>query len=209
LPALIALLGVVGAIFLRGSGPEPRIPVPAVAAAQPLDEQHSLDEHWDDDDEYSEYTVDWSPLVESEPDGVAPPDDRPTDVLMPALVEIEAEPDDPPTEQMYLHVEHPLPAPADTWHGGPVETWQHVSDDLPAEPEPDLTPLDGAWRSSLDELVGASVDGQIGHAHNGFHTDQQSWFRPLEPPVTEDVQAEAQSGGRHSRPSRGRHSRED
>ncbi len=139
LPAFVALFGVVCAIFLRGFGPGP-------AAAQPYDEQHSLDEYWDDD-EYVEYTVERQPEIRE-------PEEQ--------------------TDRLYAHVEHPLPTPADSWHAGPVETWQH---------------------------------GQIGHARDGFHTDRQSLFQPLAPlPSAEE---DAQPAGRYSRPSRGRHSRED
>jgi EmrB/QacA subfamily drug resistance transporter len=206
LPAFVALFGVVCAIFLRGTepgdavtniGPPARVP----AAEHPYEEQHSLDEHWDDDDDYLEYTVERLPEIRAT--------DYPTD-LIPAIFDEGVEPDEP-TDRLYTHVEHPLPAPADSWHAGPVETWQHVTDELPpveeSAPEAEERPHDAAWRSILDDLVGASVDGQIGHARNGFHTDRQSYFQPLEPLL--GVEDDAQPSGRHSRPSRGRHSRED
>ncbi|MDZ7886029.1 MAG: MFS transporter [Mycobacterium sp.] len=204
LPAFIALVGVVGAIFLRGFATGPTAPsaVAPVPEVQPVDEQHSLDEHWDVEDDYVEYTVDWPRATR-----VADP---PTD-LIPAVSD---EPVEPPTDRLYEHVEHPLPAPADTWHPGPVETWQHVTDvvvpepepEPELEPEPEPRPHDAAWRSILDDLLAAPADDQIGHARNGFHTDQQGWFQPLEPPSAHE---QAESSGRHSRPSRGRHSRED
>ncbi len=63
------------------------------------------------------------------------------------------------TEPLYAHVEHPLPAPADTW--------QH------AEPEPEPEPeTDRAWRSILDDLLADRPVDQIAHPHNGFHADQ-------------------------------------
>lgn len=206
LPAFIALVGVVGAVFLRGFATGPSAPRAVVQAPElsPVDEQHSLDVDWDDQDEYIEYTVDWQRAIRAA--------DPPTD-LIPAVRD---EPADPPTDRLYEHVEHPLHATVDTWHPGPVETWQHVSDDVQsvAEPEPEPEPEpereerphEAAWRSILDDLLAAPTDGQIGHARNGFHTDQQGWFQPLEPPTAHD---QAESSGRHSRPSRGRHSRED
>lgn len=206
LPAFIALVGVVGAIFLRGFATGPTAPsaVAPVPEVQPVDEQHSLDEHWDDEDDYVEYTVDWSRAARAA--------DPPTD-LIPAVSD---EPVEPPTDRLYEHVEHPLHAPADTWHPGPVETWEHVTDEAePVQepepepepvPEPEELPHDAAWRSILDDLLTAPADDQIGHARNGFHTDQQGWFQPLDPP---SVHEQAESSGRHSRPSRGRHSRED
>ncbi|MCV7046270.1 MFS transporter [Mycobacterium frederiksbergense] len=208
LPAFIALVGVVGAIFLRGFATGPTAPsaVAPVPEVQPVDEQHSLDEHWDDEDDYVEYTVDWSRAARAA--------DPPTD-LIPAVSD---EPVEPPTDRLYEHVEHPLHAPADTWHPGPVETWEHVTDEAePVQepepepepvpvPEPEELPHDAAWRSILDDLLTAPADDQIGHARNGFHTDQQGWFQPLDPPSAHE---QAESSGRHSRPSRGRHSRED
>ena len=207
LPALIALVGVVGAIFLRGVGTGPSTPS---AVAQAPDEQHSLEADWDDHDDYVEYTVDWQQAIRAT--------DPPTD-LIPA---VGGEPVEPPTDRLYEHVEHPLPAPADTWHPGPVDTWQRVTDEVPAveepepvpEPEPEPVPVpvreelphDVPRRSILDDLLSAPADGPIGHARNGFHTDHQGWFQPLEPPSAHE---QAESPGRHSRPNRGRHSREE
>ena len=200
LPAFIALIGVVGAIFLRGFATGPTAEGEPAAEVRPIDEQHSLDEQWDDEDDYVEYTVDWQHPVR-----VADP---PTD-LIPALGD---EPAEPTTDRLFEHVEHPLPAPADTWHPGPVETWQHVIDDTESVHEPaqeavvEDRPHDAAWPSILDDVLAAPAGDQIGHARNGFHTDQQGWFQPLEPPSAHE---QPESSGRHSRPNRGRHSRED
>ncbi|MGK2866983.1 MAG: MFS transporter [Mycobacterium sp.] len=228
LPAFIALVGVVGAIFLRGSGPQAAAPTFGVPAAKPLDdphvidEQHSLDEQWDDDDEYIEYAVEWQPDI--------PAADEPTDLIPAVRAEIdEAAPEpihepidvpEPDTDRLYARVEHPLPAPADTWHAGPVKTWQHVTDDVPPieEPAPDPDPPAAVWR--IDDLVIAPADDAIEPARNGFHTDQQSWFQPLPAAVehsddanddsrSDDARTDMQPLGRHARPSRGRHSRDD
>ncbi|WP_395311935.1 MFS transporter [Mycobacterium sp. AMU20-3851] len=182
LPAFVALFGVAGAIFLRGFSTTP-VPVPAVVPAQaaPVDEQHSLDETWDEEDDYIEYTVDWQP--------VTPPADPPTDI-------VEVVTDDPITDRLYDHVEHPLHAPVEVWHPGPVETWSHPTEEPEHEPEP-------AWDSVLDGWPAPPEHP----ARNGFHSDQQGWLQPTEPPaaVTEDDLP----AGRHARPARGRHSRDD
>ncbi|MCF6387192.1 DHA2 family efflux MFS transporter permease subunit [Mycobacterium sp. MBM] len=211
LPAFVALIGVVGAIFLRGFATGPVATSAPVPEVRPLDEraadEHSLDEHWDDEDDYIEYTVNWQPTAH-----IADP---PTDLIP---VDEGEEPAEPPTDRLYEHVDHPLPAPADPWHPGPVETWQHVTDEVQpvtadevqpvaqSAPESAELPHDAVWRSLLDDVQPAPDAAQIGHAHNGFHTDQQGWFQPLEAPSAHE---QAESSGRHSRPSRGRHSRED
>ncbi len=193
LPAFVALFGVVAALFLRGSVGAPRLVTGLPAPRVPVPPQHSVDEHWHDEDDYVEYTVDWSPPH-------VPGADYPTD-LLPAVIEGPV-PDESLTEPLYARVEHPLHAPADTWNAGPVETWQHVD----PEPEPVWrSALDGPlgdpntlvhngfhiepeagpeppWRSALDGLFDDHSADQIGHAHNGFHTDRQSWFQPLPSP---------------------------
>ncbi|QNJ92033.1 MFS transporter [Mycolicibacterium fluoranthenivorans] len=193
LPAFVALFGVVAALFLRGSVGAPRLvtglPAPRLPAPPP---QHSVDEHWHDEDDYIEYTVDWA-----EPAARSTGADAPTD-LLPV---VDGMADESMTEPLYAHVEHPLPAPADTWHAGPVDTWQHVEPEPEPEPEPDR-----AWRSILDGLLEDRPVDQIAHPHNGFHADEGGWLQPLPP---SDDQAEAPSEGRHSRPSRGRHSRDE
>ncbi|GAS96677.1 drug-transport integral membrane protein [Mycolicibacterium canariasense] len=215
LPAFIALFGVVAALFLRGFGATtPRLVTGLPAPRLPAADQHSVDEHWQDDDDYIEYTVDWSPGHDS-PSLRSPGQDPPTD-LLPAVDA--TPPDESLTEPLYAHVEHPLHAPADTWHAGPVDTWQHLEPESEPEPEPEPEPRPvpdpprpmpdppRAWRSILDDLLAEPPGDHIGHAHNGFHTDQDGRFQPLQPPADQD---DEEPGGRHSRPSRGRHSRDD
>ncbi len=196
LPAFVALFGVAGAIFLRGfaTGSAPAAsPAPALSAVQ----EHSLDESWDEEDDYIEYTVDWQPGA---------PADPPTDIV-PAVADEPADaedPDAPTTDRLYVHVEHPLPAPAEVWHPGPVETWVHPIEE-PAEPagpetEPEPEP---AWRGMLDDWL-TPPEHPI---RSGFHRAAQGWLQPTEPPasVTEDELP----AGRHAHPTRGRHSRDD
>jgi EmrB/QacA subfamily drug resistance transporter len=192
LPAFVALFGVVAALFLRGFGDRParahhdvadgpddlesftvslrapfRAPIRSRVDTLPPD-------YFPDDDDYVEYTIDWD-----EPD---PPPRRPVPepaeaVAAPIQVSPAADAipaDDSDTEVLRAHVEHPLHAPADTWHGGPVETWHSLLDDEPApasQPAPE----------------------PIGFAHNGFHVDHEQHFQ-VPPPVPERA-------GRHSRVS--------
>ncbi len=192
LPAFVALLGVVAAVFLRGSA------TPARRAAAPARRVEEPD-WFHDDDEYLEYEVDHG----AHDHGTGGAGRRAATVV--------AEPaaDDGVTEPLHAHVEHPLPAPADEWHGGPVDSWEHlaVEDRRDAEvadrhdghgpaavpppgaaevtdvhPRVDEQPAAApAWRSILDDLLAAddvpSVPARepnpaaIGHAHNGFHVN--------------------------------------
>ncbi len=123
LPAFIALFGVVGAIFLRGDGqgaPEPDSPPPV---AVPVDEQHSLDEDWVDDDDYIEYEVDWD---------AAPyrTDDRPTDIVPAFLV------DESVTDQLGTwHDETDELAPVGQAERSEPAAWRHDPADLLTEPD--------------------------------------------------------------------------
>ena len=116
--------------------------------------------------------------------------------------------DESATAPIAAHVEHPLPAPADTWRGGRVETWHSLMDDGPVAPtandEPDPVPEpiaqhDGhaPWRSILDQLlddttrVSTSDAEPIEFARNGFHVEPEQDLRV--PP------APSPRRGRHSR----------
>jgi EmrB/QacA subfamily drug resistance transporter len=260
LPAFVALLGVVAAMFLRGFGDRPRSgpardarnvddgpdgldafhaalrshshtdrfvaaggrkhgrtherpaePPSRVAPLLPAD----VPDYFPDDDEYVEYTIDW--------DEPHPPPSRDVDFEDVVPEEVVAA-DESDTEPLPSHVEHPLHAPADTWHGGPVESWHSLLDDEvaedPVETEsshpPVATPVAeagpiappaaepngaGPWRSILDDLLadGHSAPRQapepIGFAHNGFHVDREERFQV--PPTT-------QRSGRHARGGDGR-----
>ena len=190
LPAFVALFGVVASLFLRGA------PDGAVRAAAPAgvragqdpapdldrdgDQDGNLDDFPDDDD-YVEYTVEWaSEYGEADGHGAWRPVERQPFVIPAELFAA----DDSITTPFAAPVEHPLPAPADTWHGGPTETWHSLVADDSAPPlspadrddEPDTVPElivvadvrrateplparedHAPWRSILDELLIDSV----------------------------------------------------
>ncbi|TPG36136.1 MFS transporter [Mycolicibacterium hodleri] len=205
LPAFVALFGVIAALFLKGTaGGSVAAPRRAIAARTDVEP-----DYFPDDDDYFEYTVDWSSRGEevervaewNEPARALP---RTFDV---AVHDVTAA-DDSATAPIVAHVEHPLPAPSDTWRGGRVETWHSLMDDGPvaptAEPEPEPEPEPIAqrnghapWRSMLDQLLDdtpratASDREPIGLAHNGFHVEAEQDLRV--PP------APSPRRGRHSR----------
>jgi EmrB/QacA subfamily drug resistance transporter len=216
LPAFVALLGVVAAMFLRGFGgirvsskAAPRVDVftgPARRGAN-VELAPDEDDYFPDDDEYVEFTVDWDdePVLRPKPQPEPKPEPVPDD--FPA--------DDSVTGPMQVHADHPLPAPADTWHGGPPESWHSLLED---EPEPQLDVLDAPlpeppaqepvaarngsqpWRSMLDEMLAdppvpspaEPAPEPIGFVHNGFHVNGEEQF-PAPSPTQE------RAAGRHSR----------
>jgi hypothetical protein len=159
-------------------------------------------DYFPDDDEYVEYTIDWDephpPPRQVVPDEVAVP------IPGPPATELVAA-DESETEPLRAHVEHPLHAPADTWHGGPVESWHSLLDDEVATDPVGANPIareaaapdGGPWRSILDDLLGdaplapQSAPEPIGFAHNGFHVEHEHHFEVPPPP--------ASRGGRHAR----------
>lgn len=213
LPALIALLGVVAALFLRGKDG-----AAALADVEPTVQQrddYRVDDYHDDhpddypdDDEYIEFLVDW----DGEPDDDEPRADRRADAETDAEITtvlavvrsdvadvVDAE---PATEPLQLHVDHPLHAPADSWHGGPVDSWRSLLEDEP-EPQLDAAPAGtnghDSWRSVLDDpALPAPVRPEpIGFAHNGFHVDGGRHL--AEPKPAPPAADQPKSGGRHSR----------
>jgi hypothetical protein len=89
---------------------------------------------FDDDDDYVEYTL-------SPPPAAA----RSRAASQPVRGQVH----EPRTEPLTVRIEHPRPAPAETWHSSPVESWRSLLDDTASEAEP------------------------IGFAHNGFHVDYE------------------------------------
>lgn len=218
LPAFVALFGVVAALFLRGFGGGSPVAHGPAAPVRVLDARRPLEpDYFPDDDDYVEYTIDWS-TGEQQPERdeyVHPP---PMHADLHARHVIAA--DESVTAPLAVHVEHPLPAPAETWHGGPVETWHSLMEDeyapLRHHDAPDPTPEspaipetlgspgplpapddDAPWRSILDELPDASMSApklgaeSIEFGHNGFHVEAERHLRT--PPPAHP------SGGRHSR----------
>ena len=149
LPAFVALFGVVAAMFLLGFGDPDRL-----VDDDDLDDadrnagyavEYGGDETFADDDDYVEYTVSWdepAPVTRAEPVRVEPV--------------VQAEPvvpaDDSVTAPMRSRADHVLHAPADVWHGDPVESWHSLLEDEPAPPAAE--PPREARRSILDELLG-------------------------------------------------------
>jgi hypothetical protein len=175
LPGFIALFGIAAALFMigfTGSGPgveqrsrtgagndiaghrgEPeaqtrrirvRPSASPVGQAEDFEGFEGFRDGFDDDDDYVEYTL---------PRMRADLPERSRDVRT-----ARGRVDDGTTEPLPVHAEPPRPAPADTWHTGPIES----------------------WRSLLDEDEPVPEDEPIGFAHNGFHVDDEQRFRPIE-----------------------------
>jgi EmrB/QacA subfamily drug resistance transporter len=156
LPAFVALLGVVAALFLRGSlgGPaaEPSRLVDARTYVEP--------DYFLDDDDYVEYTVDWSSEDEDEP---VPPVQRQADapargaiaadesVTVPLAVAVDDEPDTVP--QLIATAErYRSPEPIGFAHNG-----FHVEVEVPVPVPPPPSPRGG--RHSRDD---EQADGDAG-----------------------------------------------
>ncbi len=133
LPAFVALFGVIAALFLRGFGRDAAQPA---AAKEPADSARQREpDYFPDDDDYVEYAVEWS-AGEDDADWApqrAGPDrgGRPHDEVHARDLLANEE---SATAPIAAHVEHPLPAPAETWHGGAVETWQSLMTEKPPIP---------------------------------------------------------------------------
>jgi EmrB/QacA subfamily drug resistance transporter len=214
----------------RGYRRAPAVPTSRVAPLRPSGEP----DYFPDDDEYVEYTIDWDepdPPRKREVEEVAdlaPADPAPAySVPAEALPADEIAADDSDTEPLPTHVEHPLHAPAESWHAGPVESWHSLLDDEVADDpvevgdDPVDSNGDGPWRSILDDLladtppvpnppVPKSAPEPIGFAHNGFHVEHEQHYQELPPPVSERSGRHARGGdddsgthGRHSMPFRG------
>jgi hypothetical protein len=141
--------------------------------------------------------------------------------------------DDSVTEPMRSRAGHLLHAPAETWHGDPVESWHSLLEDEPEEPAsepPAPEPPREERRSILDELLSdirpvkprVEKAEPIGFAHNGFHVDEEERFQPLPPPAPKETKrSRHERSARHYRPenepekrpfwfeANGRHSRDD
>jgi EmrB/QacA subfamily drug resistance transporter len=99
------------------------------------------------------------------------------------------------TEPLPVHVTPPLHAPAEAWHGGPAESWQHW---VPEE-EPPVEGRNGhaPRQQMLDEWFGGGATlrveetDPIGFAHNGFRGKELRRAQVPPPPSSR--------GGRHSR----------
>jgi hypothetical protein len=185
---------------------------------------YDVDYFMDDDDDYVEYTVDWNPPAHRTPAvaAVAPVDPEVlaadydaaydaghADAIALAIANAldvdghgnrDAGPtdgfdvDESDTEPLPTHVDHPLHAPAEAWHGGPADSWQHwVPDDEPppAPTHNGHTPR----RRGLDDWFGGTLQAAetdpIGLHHNGFRGKELRRGHVTPPPSSR--------AGRHSR----------
>jgi EmrB/QacA subfamily drug resistance transporter len=214
LSAFIALFGIVAALFLLGFGRPPRGAEGRRASARtgPMAREEARyrhpadDDHYDeDDDHYLEYTVSWD-----EPE---PP--RRSALPVPSRVPVAVDADEGDTEPLASRPEHLLPAPAETWHSDPVESWHSLFDDAPAAPPP-VRDAEDQWGSIVDDFLTDTLKPQtepIGHGHNGFHLDHEQRFQP-QPRRRAAEEGWTSPNGRHSRVDpdddspRGRHSRD-
>jgi EmrB/QacA subfamily drug resistance transporter len=146
LPAFIALFGVAAAIFLvggsataeesadaeRAGAPARRVRVRPSAADDFDSGFDGFRDGFDDDDDYVEYTLSPPPAAAKS---------------RAAGQQVRGQVREPRTEPLTVRIEHPRPAPAESWHSAPVESWHSLLDDTESEAEP------------------------IGFADNGFRVD--------------------------------------
>jgi len=191
LPAFVALFGVVAALFLRGFGDGAALGDRPVAPALPVEP-----DYFPDDDDYVEYTVDWSTGDDEwdDPDRAVR---RHADVL---------ERDTTPADDS---VTSPFTSPVATWHRPVDEPPAHADGfDHDHDHDPDTVPkLTGVselyrtpepiparnghapWRNllvdPLDGPIAAPDPEPIELTRNGFHLPDEVWPAP--------------SSGRHSR----------
>jgi hypothetical protein len=123
LSAFVALIGVVAAIFLRGSGEYPA-PEAREGRTEPADDGHDSFDDSFDEDEYLEYTVSWDDLQFTEP--------------------ITRQADESVTAPLVSHGPHgaarPEPPPGD-------DPWRRVLDEL----LPEAPPVNGRRRRYRDD----------------------------------------------------------
>jgi EmrB/QacA subfamily drug resistance transporter len=201
LPAFIALFGVVAALFLLGFGnqparrsgqPEP--PRPATAPTRAPRPSMSARVRRATSPRTIVSTAASTPSTRVITPGSRTSSSMTRGGTNPTPSAAVAEPDDDwgDTEPMNSRAEHPLRAPAETWHSDPVESWHSLLADRPKlaaqqpKPEPPGPPVEPpreAWRSILDNPLGGlpptSSAQPIGFAHNGFHVDDEQRFQPL------------------------------
>lgn len=193
LPAFVALLGVVAAMFLLGFAS------PVATKSQrgdQVDEYLDDDDDFVDDDDYVEFTVAHD---EPQPVAVATADSAAPAAAVDAVSVVDDEGDTEPiaaryggrspASARYPHppegqAEHLLTPPANTWRDEPVASWHSLlADDRPDRVVAPPTHRREPVRSLFDFLADVpppkpSMD-PIGFAHNGFHVDDSRRFQPL------------------------------
>ncbi|MGE2717479.1 MFS transporter [Mycolicibacterium litorale] len=125
LPAFVALIGVVAAIFLRGFGEGPAAAVPPAAPAEPEDDGYF------DDDEYLEYAVSWDDLEFADPP--------------PSAADIGA--DDSVTQPLVSYAQQASARPEPSAAG--ADPWRRVLDEL--LPEPPVRPTHNGFHVEAQE----------------------------------------------------------
>ena len=126
----------------------------------------------DDEDGYVEYLI----TLPVTPDIIGRPPAKRSEPEVAARAPY-LESDDGDTEPLVTHVERPRPAPAGSWHSGPVESWHSALNDEPVE-----------------DFAGEPVEEPIGFAHNGFHVDENQRLQPLPPPSTMSAESRSTDG---------------
>lgn len=175
LPAFVALFGIIAALFLRGSD---ELAPTAAARSSDRDEHRLPDEYYADDDEYVEYVIETEEPAWEETAWKETAWERPQPVAEPRPVLTPGPPaDDSETEPLAVHVEHPLHAPADTWHGGPVETWQHLAE---VDEHPDVEPEVDAATEVHPVVPSALVDDLPAPAAQARHNGREPWHSILD-----------------------------
>jgi EmrB/QacA subfamily drug resistance transporter len=154
LPAFIALFGIGAALFLTDTagphdgGPHDdpeavspdastrRVKVRPSAAEGFGGHVDGYRDGFDDDDDYVEYTLAPAPAVRPQSRAaVRPP---------------RAQVHEDRTEPLATPIGHPRPAPADGWHGAPVDSWRSLLDDVTTTAE--IEPVaDASPRSRVDD----------------------------------------------------------
>jgi len=193
LPAFIALFGVVAALFLRGFGDPSALEDAPRGVGRPVEP-----DYFPDDDDYVEYTVDWSAGDDEEWDDPDRAVQRHAEVL-----ERDAPPaDGSATSPLAIRVGPPVPAPAVTWHAAD-DVVDHDPDTVPElidlgaryrTPEP-IPARNGhsPWIDLLDDPVDGFVTSSnpepIRFGLDGFHLAEE-----VSPTASADG-----SAGRHSR----------
>jgi EmrB/QacA subfamily drug resistance transporter len=169
LPAFIALLGVVAAMFLLGFT---STPFPKPQRSDAVDEYWG-DDGYDDDDDYVEFTVAHDQPAPIAPARPAAPAAPVGDAAPPA--DVEEEDTEPLAARHWGHV------PASGRYVEPRDGHGDVRDDERPRPAPDA-PVEhvGSLSDFLADVPPPKPSVEpIGFAHNGFHVDVEERFQPL------------------------------
>uniref|UniRef100_A0A5Q5CK71 Drug resistance transporter, EmrB/QacA subfamily n=1 Tax=Mycobacterium sp. (strain JLS) TaxID=164757 RepID=A0A5Q5CK71_MYCSJ len=180
LPAFVALIGVVAAIFLRGFGGA-SAPVVAAPVARADHRDDSVDDsHGYDDDDYLEYAVSWDDLQFTEPISTRP----------------EVGADDSVTAPLATRGRR---AEAAAEPSGADDPWRRVLDELLPEPpaRPAAEPIGFAHNGFHVEGEETPVDDRRGRRYRDDGDAAPAWLREFGERSRRGT--DTPSGGRHSR----------